>query len=67
MPVSGSGFEQAYNAQAAVDVGTMLVVATGLSQAPNDKEQIQPMLNTLAQQSVTAGAIETLIADTGHL
>ena len=38
MPVSGGGFEQAYNAQAAVDTETMLVVATGLTQAPNDKE-----------------------------
>ena len=33
MPVAGGGFEQAYNAQAAVDADTMLVVATGLSQA----------------------------------
>ena len=31
MPVSGGGFEQAYNAQAAVDAETMLVVATGLT------------------------------------
>ncbi|WP_404811941.1 transposase [Acidithiobacillus thiooxidans] len=34
MPVSGGGFEQTYNAQAAVDDQTMLVVATGVSQAP---------------------------------
>jgi hypothetical protein len=26
MPVAGGGFEQAYNAQAAVDTGSMLVV-----------------------------------------
>jgi transposase len=38
MPVSGGGFEQAFNAQAAVDTESMLVVATGLTQAPNDKE-----------------------------
>ena len=29
MPVAGGGFEQCYNAQAAVDTDTMLVVATG--------------------------------------
>ena len=29
MPVSGSGFEQAYNAQAAVDAATTLVVGHG--------------------------------------
>jgi len=34
MPVAGGGFEQAYNAQAAVDALTMLVVATGVTQAP---------------------------------
>jgi len=35
MPVAGGGFEQAYNAQAAVDATTMLVVGTGVTQAPN--------------------------------
>ena len=43
MPVAGGGFEQGYNAQAAVDADTMLVVATGVTQAPNDKEQIEPI------------------------
>jgi transposase len=65
MPVSGGGFEQAYNAQAAVDADTMLVVATGLTQAPNDKEQIEPMLETLKTQTQVLGAVERLIADTG--
>lgn len=65
MPVSGGGFEQAYNAQAAVDADTMLVVATGLTQAPNDKEQIEPMLETLKTQTEVLGAVERLIADTG--
>lgn len=65
MPVSGGGFEQAYNAQAAVDVDSMLIVAPGLTQAPNDKQQITPMLETLATQAVTQGQITHLIADTG--
>jgi hypothetical protein len=34
MPVSGGGFEQSYNAQAAVDTHTMLVIDTHVSQAP---------------------------------
>ena len=38
MPVSGGGFEQYYNAQAAVDAATLVVVATGVTQAPNDQE-----------------------------
>jgi hypothetical protein len=37
LPTAG-GFEQSY--KAAVDTDTMLVVATGLSQAANDKQQI---------------------------
>lgn len=65
MPVSGGGFEQAYNAQAAVDAETMLVVATGLTQAPNDKEQVKPMLETLAAQTQRLGKVTGLIADTG--
>jgi transposase len=36
MPVPGGGFEQAYNAQAAVDTDSMLVVASALTQATND-------------------------------
>ncbi len=65
MPTAGGGFEQAYNAQAAVDASTMLVVAARVSQAPNDKEQIVPMLETLAARPETLGTVEHLIADTG--
>lgn len=65
MPTPGGGFAQAYNAQAAVDAATMLVVATNVTQAPNDKEQIAPMLAILKAQSDVLGTAETLIADTG--
>jgi hypothetical protein len=34
MPVSGGGFTQAYNVQAAVDTDTMLVMATGSPRRP---------------------------------
>jgi len=44
MPVSGGGFEQCYNAQAAVAEGSLLVVASGVTQAPNDKRELEPML-----------------------
>jgi len=65
MPAAGGGFEQSYNAQAAVDASTMLVVATGVTQAPNDKEQVAPMLGTLKAQSDRLGKVKRLIADTG--
>ncbi|MBA3057506.1 MAG: transposase, partial [Rhodoferax sp.] len=66
MPVSGGGFEQCYNAQAGVDANTMLVVATTLTQAPNDKQQVQPMLKVLQAQEAKLGTASTLIADTGY-
>jgi transposase len=66
MKVPGGGFEQCYNAQAAVDAATMLVVATGLTQAPNDKQQVTPMIKLLQEQAPKLGEVRTLIADTGY-
>ena len=66
MPVAGGGFEQCYNAQAGVDAHTMLVVTTTLTQAPNDKQQVQPMLKVLQEQAPKLGDVTTLIADTGY-
>ena len=65
MPVAGGGFEQAYNAQAGGDAATMLVVAVGVTQAPNDKEQVEPMLATLKAQAEVLGPVKNLIADSG--
>jgi hypothetical protein len=36
-----------------------------LSQAPNDKQQVVPMIKTLQDQAPLLGAVTTLIADTG--
>ena len=47
MPVAGGGFDQCYNAQAAVAAGSLLVVASAVSQAPNDKQQLEPMLDKI--------------------
>ncbi len=44
----------------------MLVLATGVTQATNDKEQVAPMLQTLQAQAPQLGAPRTLIADTGY-
>ena len=66
MPVAGGGFEQCYNAQAGVDADTMLVVATTLTQAPNDMQQVQPMIKVLQEQAPKLGDVKTLIADTGY-
>jgi transposase len=42
MPAKGKGFDQSYNAQAAVDTESMLIVATGMAQVATDKQQIEP-------------------------
>src|SRR5271166_184424 len=66
MPVAGGGFEQCYNAQAAVAAGSMLVVAVDVVQAPNDKQQIEPMLDKIGALPEALGEAETLLADTGY-
>jgi transposase len=66
MPAPGGGFEQAYNAQATVATGSLLVVANDVTQAANDKEQIAPMLDRLAALPEALGTPETLLADSGY-
>jgi transposase len=65
MPVAGGGFEPCYNAQAAVTAGSLLVIATDVVQATNDKQQLAPMLSKLAALPADLGKPETLLADTG--
>ena len=57
MPVTGGDFEQCYNARAAVDAETMLVVATGLTQASNDKSQVAPSMTVLNALSGKFGGV----------
>ena len=66
MPVAGGGFEQCYNAQAVVAAGSLLVVAADVVQAPNDKQQLAPMLEQIAALPEDLGKPETLLADTGY-
>ena len=66
MPVSGGGFEQTYNAQAAVDADSMLIVACDVVQATNDKKQIEPMLQELAALPPEMGKPHTLLGDNGY-
>src|SRR5450432_4198537 len=66
MPVAGGGFEQCYNAQAAVATGSLLVVATDVVQAPNDKQQVEPMLEKIEALPDELGEVENLLADSGY-
>ena len=66
MPVAGGGFEQCYNAQAVVAADSLLVIAAQVVQAPNDKQQIEPMLKRIDALPATLGKPDTLLADTGY-
>ena len=66
MPMAGGGFEQCYNAQAAVAAGSLLVVAIDVVLAPNDKQQLEPMLGKIGALPEELGERETLLADTGY-
>ena len=56
-------FEQACNAQAAVEVGSRLIVGQRVSDAPNDKKELVPTVQ--AVQTPVVGGVKTVLADSG--
>ncbi len=58
------GFLQGYNAQAAVEPTLLLIVGQGLTQAANDKQQLQPMVEAITQQAQQRPA--AILADSGY-
>jgi len=65
MPTSGGSFEQAYNVQAAVDVESGLIVEKHITQATNDKQQVEPALEELTTREDELGKVDAILADTG--
>jgi transposase len=61
---SHEGFIQGYNAQAAVDTDSMLIVGAELSQRPTDRRLIKPMLRKLS--ALPIGKVSEVIADAGY-
>jgi transposase len=57
------GFEQCYNAQAAVDTATMLIVGGHVTDQANDKQQLVPVL---AEVSPAVGPVDAVLADSGY-
>jgi hypothetical protein len=47
---TNKGYDQHYNAQVAVTQDTMLIVATSLSNHPNDKREAEPTLDALSPE-----------------
>ena len=66
MPAPGGGFGQCYNARAAVAAGSLLAVAVDVTQAPNDRRQVEPMLARLGALPRELGKPEVLPADAGY-
>jgi len=66
MKVAGGGFDQCYNAQAVVATGSLLIVATEVTQAPNDKTQLQPMIEKLKTLPQELGRAKRILADNGY-
>jgi transposase len=66
MLVAGGGFEQCYNAQAVVAAGSLLVMAADVVQAPNDKQQVGPMVDRLSALPDEMGRPDQLLADSGY-
>ena len=58
----GKHFEQAYNAQAAVDEA-MLIVGQRVSAAPNDKQELAATVAAISP--VVAGEVQSVLADSG--
>jgi transposase len=61
---SSEGFVQAYNGQIAVEPEFQLIVGQLVTQAGNDKEQVQPMVQAVEEQSGQLPA--ELLADAGY-
>lgn len=66
MKVAGGSFEQCYNAQAVVDTESMLILAPHVTQATNDKEQVEPMVAKVRANPEGLNRPETWLADTGY-
>jgi transposase len=66
MKVAGGGFEQCYNAQAVVDTESMLILAPHVTQASNDKEQVEPMVEKVQANPEGLNRPEAWLADAGY-
>ena len=61
---SNEGFVQAYNAQLAVEGELQLIVGQAVTQAANDKQQLEPMVQTIEAQA--GQRPQEILADSGY-
>jgi transposase len=61
---NGKHFEQSYNGQVAVDAeGSMLILGNRITNAPNDKEQLKPTIESVDKNS---REIDNVLVDAGY-
>jgi len=58
------GFVQGYNAQASVEPEMLLIVGQSVTEAANDKQQLEPMVEAIEQQS--GQRPKEILADSGY-
>lgn len=64
MKTSSGGFEQCFNAQAAVDADHQIIVAADITQSPADSAQLLPMIEQAGQNTGTPPSL--VLADAGY-
>lgn len=64
--LSKGGFEQAYNAQVAVDLESGFILSAHVTNHPTDVHQLEPAIERLSALPQEVGRVETLLADTGY-
>lgn len=60
---TGGGFQQCFNAQAAVEIESRLIVGGYVTAEANDKQQLGPVLGTISPE---AGRVGTSLVDSGY-
>ena len=64
MKMGNGSFDQAYNCQAAVDAGSQIIVAAKATNAPNDKQHVEPMVKQIEEN--LGQRPDQLSADSGY-
>jgi len=66
MKANNKGFDQCGNAQAAVDRENQVVVAADVTNEPNDKKQLQPMVKQTKKNLGRGQHVDKFSADSGY-
>jgi transposase len=66
MKANNKGFDQCGNAQAAVDRENQIIVAADVTNEPNDKKQLKPMVQQAKKNTGRGRRIDKFSADSGY-